>query len=186
MNKRILLDALIFTSGKEGISRNEVIEKLEISEEEFETLIEEIKNDLEQNENISYFLKKFGSKYKYVTKLEVSEILFDNNEIKKRNPLNSSLIETLAIIAYNSPCTRSKIHEIRKIDPSAQIEKLIELGLVKELGRSDARGNPFIYDVTDNFYDIFGLESLNDLPEVKEFTPGDIDDIDFFDSNRDE
>ncbi len=186
MNKKSLIEALIFTSGKDGISREEIIEKLELSDEDFEAFMNELIDYYKNSEERSFFIKKLGNKYKFLTKLEVADQLFDNVEIKKRNPLNASLMETLAIIAYNSPCTRTKIHDIRKIDPTMQIDKLIELGLVKELGRSDARGNPFIYDVTDLFYDTFNLTSLDELPAIKEFNKEDIDDVDFFDSNRDE
>ncbi len=186
MNKKSLIEALIFTSGKDGISKEEMIQKLELPDEEFETYISELIDYYTNSEDRSFFIKKLGNKYKFLTKLEIADQLFDNVEIKKRNPLNASLMETLAIIAYNSPCTRTKIHDIRKIDPTVQIDKLIELGLVKELGRSDARGNPFIYDVTDLFYDTFNLTSLDELPAIKEFNKEDIEDIDFFDSNRDE
>lgn len=186
MNKKSLIEALIFTSGKEGVSKEEVIQKLQITDEEFEIDMNELIEYYTNSEERPFFIKKLGNKYKFLTKVEVTDQLFDNTEIKKRNPLNASLMETLAIIAYNAPCTRTKIHDIRKIDPTMQINKLIELGLVKELGRSDARGNPFIYDVTDLFYDTFNLGSLDELPAIKEFNKEDIEDVDFFDSNRDE
>ena len=185
MNNKVLIEAMIFTSGKEGVSKDEVIQKLNIGEEEFFLLIEELIKYYNESEHHSFFIKKFGNKYKFFTKENITSVLFDNNEIKRRNPLNSSMMETLAIIAYNDPCTRSKIYDIRKTDPTNQIEKLIELGLVKELGRDNSRGNPFIYGVTDLFYDIFGISSIDELPKLKDISMHD-EEIDFFDSNRDE
>ena len=98
------------------------------------------------------------------------------------------MIETLAIIAYNEPCTRTKIHEMRKADPTPILDKLIELGLVEQAGRSEAVGKPYLYQVTKNFYDVFGINSIKELPEIvlPEEDLDDNSDIDFFDSNRDE
>lgn len=186
MNNLTLIEALIFVSGKDGMSKEDIIQKLSITEDEFEQQIAELSSIYMNDSSRSIFIKKYGNKYRFFVKPEISNQLFDDAEVRRKNPLNASLMETLAIIAYNNPCTRSKIHDIRKIDPAGQIEKLIELGLVKELGRSDARGNPFIYQVTDLFYDTFGLSSLAELPEIKEFNKDDLEEVDFFDSNRDE
>ena len=81
----------------------------------------------------------------YLTKPEINKVISKNFDIKQKNPLNQAMIETLAIIAYNEPCTRTKIHEMRKADPTPILDKLIELGLVEQAGRSEAVGKPYLY-----------------------------------------
>jgi len=93
-------------------------------------------------------------------------------------------METLAIIAYNQPCAKSKIESIREKDPTGTIQKLVELGLIIGVGRADTPGRPFLYAVSQKFYDIFGIESINELPKI-EFQQSEIaEDINFFDTTR--
>ncbi|MGL4647201.1 MAG: SMC-Scp complex subunit ScpB [Mycoplasmoidaceae bacterium] len=183
--KKNLIEALLFLNGKKGITIDELCNTLAIDHDSIKSELDDLIEDFSSSER-GLMVKKFGSKYMLVTKPEIYDQIFkEKNEISK-NPLNNSLIETLAIIAYNSPCTRTKIHDIRKIDPSQQIVKLLELGLINELGRADTQGKPFLYKVSDKFFDIFGINDLSELPEIKDVSNSEDDDVDFFDSNREE
>lgn len=77
-------------------------------------------------------------------------------------------METLAIIAYKQPITRIGVDEIRGVQSSSMIQRLQLLELIKENGRLDAPGRPILYVTTDKFLDYFGLESLDQLPELDE------------------
>ena len=87
--------------------------------------------------------------------------------------------ETLAIIAYNQPITRTAIEDIRGVGCDAMIRKLAAKALIKEVGREDTPGMPILYGVTDEFMDAFSLTSLAELPELKEMK-ADFDQDDIF------
>lgn len=86
--------------------------------------------------------------------------------IRKNGNLSASSIETLAIIAYNQPVTRSYIDQVRKVDSSYAVGNLLERGLIEPKGRLDAPGRPMLYGTTSDFLRCFGLTSLADLPDI--------------------
>ena len=90
-------------------------------------------------------------------------------ENPETNVLSQSALETLAIIAYNEPITRVQIDELRGVGSVAMIRKLVAKGFIKEVGRSDLPGRPILYETTSDFLDYFGLATIEDLPDMKEF-----------------
>ena len=89
-------------------------------------------------------------------------------EIPLTVPLTNALLEVLAIIAYRQPITRLEIDEIRGVQSSGSLQKLMARGLIDTHGRLDAPGRPFRYVTTESFLDYFGLSSLEDLPPLPE------------------
>ena len=94
--------------------------------------------------------------------------------------LSQGALETLAIIAYNGPITRVRIDEIRGVNTSYLIRKLLDRDFIKDVGRSDAPGRPTLYEISDNFLDYFGLKSLDELPKINMDLKE--EEIDLFDS----
>lgn len=190
INVKSVIEAALFIAGNEGVSYEKLKSMSRLSNDDFETVIEEMIYEYEKNNQRGIVLKKVGNCYKLLTKPEIGKIISSSFGIKPKNPLNQAMIETLAIIAYNEPCTRSKIHDLRKMDPTPIIEKLIEIGLVEEAGRSEAVGKPYLYQVTHKFYDLFGLDSIKDLPEIvlpdEEIEILEDEEVNFFDTNREE
>lgn len=86
----------------------------------------------------------------------------------KKSRLSQSLLETLAIIAYKQPITRIEIEQIRGVKCNYSIATLIEHGLIERAGRKKTLGNPMLYVTNDEFLRHFGIESLGDLPELKQ------------------
>ena len=80
--------------------------------------------------------------------------------------LSQAALETLAIIAYKQPLTRIEIEEIRGVNCDMMIRKLLARNLIRECGRTDGPGRPFLYEVTEEFMDAFKLESLKELPDL--------------------
>ena len=80
--------------------------------------------------------------------------------------LSPAAMETLAIIAYKQPITRIEIEEIRGVGCDMMVRKLLARNLIKECGRTDGPGKPFLYEVTEEFMDAFKLESLKELPDL--------------------
>lgn len=86
--------------------------------------------------------------------------------IRKNGNLSASSIETLAIIAYNQPVTRSYIDQVRKVESSYAVNNLLDRGLIESKGRLDAPGRPMLFGTTPDFLRCFGLSSLADLPDI--------------------
>ena len=96
--------------------------------------------------------------------------LFENTEAR---PFSQAALETLAIIAYKQPITRVEIEEIRGVGCDMMIRKLLARNLIREVGRLDVAGRPFTYEVTEQFMDTFKLKSLDELPELPQYSKPD-------------
>lgn len=165
MNINSILESLLFVSG-DGITRKQLSEILEIPPETVAEHIKALKNEYEANNRgitvVQYDdyvqLKTAEENYAYVNKLA---------ESKKRLPLSPAALETLSIIAYHQPVTRSSIEFIRGVNCDGPMGKLLERGLIEENGRLDAPGRPILYVTTKEFLRSFGLNSLADLPDME-------------------
>jgi segregation and condensation protein B len=93
---------------------------------------------------------------------------------ERKQRLSTPSLETLSIIAYKQPVTRAEIESIRGVNIEGVLETLLERDLVKVAGRREIPGRPFVYGTTKNFLMQFGLNSLEDLPKLKDFDEKDI------------
>lgn len=166
MNKKAVLEGLLFVSGDEGITREKIESILEISEDEFYELLSELLNDYSSDER-GITINKFGDIYKLVTKREHAFYYKKIVDGEVNEKLSSSALETLSIIAYNGPITRIMIDEIRGVSSAHIIRQLVFKNLVKDVGRSELPGRPILYGVTEQFLDYFGLKSLDELPKIE-------------------
>jgi len=85
--------------------------------------------------------------------------------------LSQAALETLAIVAYRQPIIRPTIEEIRGVDSGSVLHTLLEKGLIKMMGRKDLPGRPIVYGTTKTFLELFSLNTLSDLPSLKEIQP---------------
>ncbi len=166
-NEKNVIEALFFIQGNEGISLDYYVKysgKTKI----------EVKNTLnifmeEYNKRNSVFLiKRFGNTYKMLIKNDIYKNIKENLSIKKMTRLSKASLETLSIIAYNQPISKMQIEEIRGINSDTIIYNLLEKGLIYSEKTLDKIGKPKLYETTDLFLDIFNMESLNDLPKIKD------------------
>lgn len=164
---KAVLEGLLFIVGDEGLTKDQMLEILEISEEDLDKILNELENDYNQNER-GITIKKFGEEYKLTTKSEYKDYYAKLAELSSLKTLSQSALETLAIIAYNEPITRLQIDELRGVNSSQMIRNLLSRDLIKEVGRADTVGRPRLYSVTDAFLDYFGLSSLDELPKLEE------------------
>jgi segregation and condensation protein B len=164
MNKEALLEGLLFISGSEGLNIDDISKSLNISKEESLELINQLKESL-NNDSRGIQVIYLGNNYKLATKEEHKDFYKDIT-IKESTTLSDSALETLAIVAYNSPITRSMISDIRGVDSSYIIRKLQDRGLITEIGRSELPGRPILLGVTDKFLDYFNLKTIDDLPPI--------------------
>lgn len=165
MNLKAVLEGLLFVCGDEGLSKEQICNILEIKEDECVELIDQLISDYEDSSR-GIRIEFFGDYIKLVTKKEYKDYM------KKLVPdeedfLTQSNLETLAIIAYNQPITRSQIEEVRGVSSAHIVRKLMMRNLICEVGRSELPGRPILYGTSDFFLDYFGISSLDDLPIIE-------------------
>lgn len=171
----MIFEGLLFLSGDEGLTVTQLAHAVD---EQDMVYVEHVLEDMMKfyaNEHRGIELVRFGSIYKFVTKVSVypyAQQVF--HQATMRN-LSNAALETLAIIAYRQPITRIEIEEIRGVSSDVMIRKLLGRNLIRECGRSDAAGRPFLYEVTDTFMDAFQLKSLDELPELKQIQEEEMD-----------
>lgn len=181
MEKLGILEGILFVVGNEGISISELMDILELKEDNINYLIDKLKEKYLSEEsglNIEYL----GGKYKLTTKKGHNDYYIKLLEKEKKSELSNSALETLAVIAYNSPITRGQIDDIRGVDSTYQIKKLLYRNLIKEDGKADLPGKPKLYSVTNEFLDYLGLSSLDELPKLEEEKPVLIEETDLYES----
>lgn len=89
---------------------------------------------------------------------------------RKPTKLGRAPMEVLAIVAYRQPCTRAEVDDIRGVDSSSTLRSLLQLKLLRVLGRADDIGRPLVYGTSDEFLRLFSLKSLAELPTLREFS----------------
>ena len=86
--------------------------------------------------------------------------------VPKKQTLTDAALETLSIVAYKQPVTRLDVEKIRGVNSDSSLNKLLEYGLITEVGRLDAPGKPILFGTTEQFLRSFGVKSIEDLPQV--------------------
>ena len=164
-----ILESLLFVS--ESPVRLETLIEI-LPESNKETILEGIHWIETEYEDSSKGLElvEIAGGYQFRTKPKWAEWV---NRLKKTKPvkLSPSALETLAIIAYRQPIIRPAIEEIRGVDSGWVLRTLLEKGLIKITGRKDLPGRPIIYGTAKAFLELFGLNTLSDLPTLKEIQP---------------
>ena len=161
-----LIEGLLFVSGEDGLTLEEIMTITEKSKEEIKNTIQELYKDYE-NKDRGIKLEYLGNHFKLTTKKEHKEYYKKLFEEEENSNLSESCLEVLAIIAYNAPITRSGVDEIRGVNSSYAIRKLLIKNLIEEVGRSELPGRPKLYNVTSNFLDYFGLGTIDELPKLE-------------------
>ena len=137
-------------------------------EPELEELLESLAADHEAAGR-SYRLTCVGGAWRFVSLPDYAPWLMALVGKKPRPPkLTPPTLETLAIVAYRQPLTRSQIEQIRGVSADGAMQKLLERGLVEQIGKADAPGRPGLYGTTPLFLDYFGLKDLQGLPDAPE------------------
>ena len=157
------LEALLFAAP--GLSSVEQLSQaLNISKSEVEKSLEALSAHLTLEHGLR--LQKIKNQYQLVTAPEHAETIEKLLGLEVTSRLTQAALEVLAIVAYKQPTTRPEIDSIRGVNSDGVVKTLLSKGLIEELGRSEAIGRPILYGVTNEFFQHFGLESLDQLPVV--------------------
>ncbi|PIQ21191.1 MAG: SMC-Scp complex subunit ScpB [Cytophagales bacterium CG18_big_fil_WC_8_21_14_2_50_42_9] len=130
--------------------------------------IEEINQRL-TNDAFAFQIYAIGGGYQFLTKPDYQQAISLFLKQKSKRKLSASSLETLAIIAYKQPISKSGVEQIRGVSCDYAIQKLLEKELIQIKGKADTIGRPIIYGTTQKFMDYFGINHLKDLPQLKDF-----------------
>jgi len=170
--KRIV-EAILFVSNK-PITIEQAKDVLEgVDGREIRRLIYELKGEYEK-EGRSFQVTEVAGGFQMVTHSTYSPWLKKLYKNRQKNRLSRAALESLAIIAYRQPISRAEIEAIRGVNAEGVLATLLEKGLVKITGRRETVGRPLIYGTTREFLEYFGLNSLKELPQLKEFKEEDV------------
>ena len=184
-NKIAALEGLLFVVGDDGLSLNQMMEILEVEHDEAVELINKLKEEYEKKER-GIRLHFLGNTFKLTTKEEHKKYYQKLLVNEENNTLSNSALETLAIVAYNEPITRVEVDEIRGVQTSQMIRKLVAKGLLKECGRSELPGRPILYKTTSEFLDYFGLSDISELPKITPKSEQENNEVDLYHSKYEE
>ena len=159
-----IVEAVLFTMGK-SVESSELAAALQCSREEAEEAVQRLRRRCEEEERGVQILKLEGS-WQMATRREYYDALIRVAKAPKKQVLSQVVLETLSIIAYRQPVTKTEISKIRGVSSDHAVNRLVEYGLVYEAGRLDAPGRPALFATTEEFLRRFGVDSKTDLPEV--------------------
>ena len=165
-----IIEGILFVSGDEGVTLAQLSDALTINEDSLQDLLDDYVTDFNAKDDRGIEIVAYGNRYKLVSKAichPYCKKMYEDNSSKQ---FSQAALETLAIIAYKQPITRVEIEEIRGVNCDNMLRKLQAKGLIREAGRLDVAGKPFTYEVTEEFMDRFSLTSLNELPELPDYT----------------
>ncbi len=160
-----VLEGLLFVTGEDGLSIEEICKLLELEKDDVNNLLSEYEQSLKADDR-GLKLVCLGNKYKLSTKEEHKKYyeLLANQTVS--SSLSQASLEVLAIIAYNEPISVGMVDEIRGVSSRDMIRKLLFRGFIDMAGRSDLPGKPMLYKTTDKFLDYFNLSSIDELPKL--------------------
>ena len=164
-NKKLLKDivfSVLFVAG-EGVEKPFIAEKLNITEKELDSALEELQKTYSGDNGIHIITYKnkvqLASNPMYAD--YISEVL---NPIREKS-LTRAALETLAIIAYKQPITKLEIEDIRRVNCDYAVQILSDQNMIEVVGRKDAVGKPLLFATTETFLKRFNLKDLAELPD---------------------
>ncbi len=162
-----IIEGILFASG-----RIVTLHELEVSLEVEQNLILQAINEMQEDYKIQgrgIEIVRVNNGYTLASKKEYHEYIYMIIDKRVKPSLSQAALEVLAIIAYNPKITRAEIDNIRGVGSDASLYRLLEHNLIEDAGKLDLPGKPMSYKVTEEFLRKFGLNTLQDLPELPKF-----------------
>jgi segregation and condensation protein B len=162
------IEALVFAS-EEALTLQAIrqVTGRDITAGELQAIVECLNREYEESGR-SFQIYRIAGGYRFLARPEFGDILKKLLAPKIRRRLSNSLLEVLAVIAYNQPVTRGEIQQIRGASPDYALDRLLLRGFIEVRGRADSPGKPLQYGTTTEFLDLFNLSTLKELPELRE------------------
>ena len=169
---RAEIEAILFSLG-ESVDIAVIADAVGLSRAETEKVLKDMQQRYEAADR-GIRLIRLEDRYQLSTKKELYPTLIKVVRQPQKTTLTDVLMETLSIVAYRQPVTRTEIEKIRGVKCDHAINKLVEYNLIQEVGRLDAPGRPILFGTTEEFLRHFGTDSVEDLPAM---TPVKVEDF---------
>jgi len=137
------------------------------SSSEIEAAIEALNQSYKETGR-SFRIRPRKKGWQIYTEPEFAPFIDQLNPDSKPKRLSATALETLAIIAYRQPITKASIEAVRGVSADSMVQKLVELELIRPAGKADLPGKPMLFETTDQFFDHFGIDSIDELPNAAE------------------
>ena len=161
------IEAILYAAGY-PIKYTKLSEVLGIDAKDVKTIVEHMAVHYNKDDSVRGInLLIFDESCQFCTKEQYAPYIREALGIRRGGNLSASSLEVLAVVAYNQPVTRAYIDTVRGVDSSYAVNSLIDKELIEACGRLDAPGRPMIYQTTEKFLRVFGINSLEDLPETE-------------------
>lgn len=163
-NAKPIIEAILFAAGN-PVEISDIAMILEWNPEDVQKVLEEMRIELSEG-NRGIEIIKVNNAYQLCTKKEYYDYIYPLLDKRGKPNLSNAALETLSIIAYNPQITRAEIEQLRGVSSDATIYKLLEYHLIEDAGKADLPGKPMTYQTTEEFLRLFGVSSLEQLPEL--------------------
>jgi segregation and condensation protein B len=159
------VEGVLFIS--EGLVKaSEISSILKIKEKKVYEIIDLLEKEYADN-NRGFILKRVAGGFRLYSNPALNDVLIRFAKSNIRTHLSQAALETLAIISYRQPVTRTQVAEIRGVRTDSVILTLVDKGLIKEAGKLKEPGSPLLYKTTDRFLELLGIDSIKDLPPLE-------------------
>lgn len=162
--KEIVL-SILFVAG-DGLDKDFILQKLEISPKELDEVIEELCKEYNGEKGIHVI--KYKNKVQLASNPQYADYISEVLNPVREKSLTRAALETLAIIAYKQPITKLEIEDIRRVNCDYAVQILVDQNMIEVVGRKDAVGKPLLFGTTENFLKRFNLTDLADLPDYEQ------------------
>lgn len=168
-NVESCIEAVVFAAGY-PVPYQKLADVTGLGVREVKRLVERIAKSYE-NDKHGIMMLMFDKTCQFCTKEQYGAYIREALGIRRGGNLSASSMEVLAVVAYNQPVTRAFIDAVRGVDSNYAVNSLIDKELIASTGRLDAPGRPLLYGTTDKFLRVFGLQTLEDLPQTETILP---------------
>ncbi len=160
------IEAILFVSG-DPVNAEKIADILDCSKADVVKTLNDLMNRYEQNPWSGLTIVRAEDSYAMMTKPSEKKVLERLFGPRTQAPLSQASYETLAVIAYNQPCTRAQVEQVRGVSSDSIISRLLDRGWIEEAGNLDAPGRPALFKTSNQFLTEFGIESVKDLPPME-------------------
>ena len=162
-----IIEAILFSAGR-VVKVSEIATALEYTENDVDKIIQNMQTKYAEDSR-GIEIIKVDDGYQMASKKEFYEYLYPIFDNRVKPSLSNAALEVLSIIAYNPRITKAEIEAIRGVNSDGTIYRLLEYNLIEEAGKIDAPGKPISYRTTQEFLKMFGISSLDNLPELPKY-----------------
>ena len=159
-----IVEAILFVTGN-AVEKKEICRALDVTDAMLEETLDALESGYDFDRR-GLRLLRFGEHVQLATRPDYAPYVERLLQPVQKQSLSQAVMETLAVIAYKQPVTKAEIEQIRGVKCDYSVQSLLNKGLIEEVGRRESLGRPIQYATTEKFLQHFGIESLNELPEL--------------------